>query len=293
MKTLTNKAIPFKITKSANDALLVQVDEGPYFYDQLHYHPEIQITAIVKGEGVIYAGNSMTSFAHNSVILIGSCVPHLFRNASPSIEEDTGCRLISLFFDQDSFGDRFFGVTEMSGIKGLLENSNRGIIITGSDGEEIHDIICSSVDHSGEDLIITMLQVLSKIRVADKQYINTELYQLKLNENEGGRLSDVLYYTFEHYAKELKIEQIAQIANLSRSQFSTFFKLHTNKTYIQFLNEVRIENACRLLKEPRYTVEQAAYEVGFKNMSNFARQFRKVKGSTASAYRKQWTQVLK
>lgn len=101
-------------------------------------------------------------------------------------------------------------------------------------------------------------------------------------------MNEVLDYTFQHFKQEITIEQIAKIAFLSRSQFSSFFKLHTGKTYIKFVNELRIENACILLKNNTYTIEQICYEVGFKNVSNFTRHFKKNKGVTPSQYRKSW-----
>lgn len=282
-------AIPFRISKSAHHALLVQEDVGDYFYDKLHYHPEFQITAIVQGEGLLYAGNSTISFEPKSVFLIGSNVPHLLKNSSEYYGNPSpGCKGFSLFFDQFSFGERFFEISELSAIKRLLEDSSRAIKVVGNDGAIIHDMICKAQNCKDEQLVILFLQILSKLCKCKKEYINLEQYQLRLNENEGGRLNDVLDFTFANYSEEITIEQIAQIASLSRSQFSTFFKLHTSKTYIQFLRELRIENACMMLKSPMHTIEQVAYAVGFKNISNFVRQFKKVKLKTPSQYRKDW-----
>ncbi len=285
MKNKLNKAIPFKIQKSKNHALLVQVDEGPYFYDQLHYHPEFQITAIIKGEGLFYAGNNMSDFTDTEVLMIGANVPHLLKNSIGVNQEVKG---ISLFFDDFSFGRHFFDINELSNIKSLLLDSNRVIKITGDLKAVINNKILSTVSLEKEQLIITFLEILSLIYQADKTYINEQQYQLLLNENEGGRLNEVLAYTFKHVKQEITIEQVAKIAYLSRSQFSSFFKLHTGKTYIQFLNELRIENACILLRNGNFTIEQICYEVGFQNVSNFVRQFKKVKNVTPSNYRKAW-----
>ena len=101
MNKKLNKPIPFKIQKSKNHALLVQVDEGTYFYDRLHYHPEFQITAIVKGEGLFYAGNTMSTFIPMDVFMIGANIPHLLKN---SINPQQNIKGISLFFDNFSFG---------------------------------------------------------------------------------------------------------------------------------------------------------------------------------------------
>lgn len=292
MMSITNrkKPIPFKIQKSHDHALLVQVDEAPYFYDQLHYHPEFQITTIVRGDGVFYAGNNMSAFTPKEVFIIGPNVPHLLKNAPINAPADTSnVKGISLFFDKFSFGKQFFEIKELSAIKSLLQTCNRVIQIKGALKAAIYQKIIATPTLEKEQLIITFLEVLSLINQAEKNYLNSEQYSLILNENEGGRLNDVLDYTFKNVHEEITIEQVAKIAFLSRSQFSYFFKLHTGKTYIQFLSELRIENACVLLRNANYTIEQICYEVGFKNVSNFVRHFKKIKRCTPSNYRKLWS----
>lgn len=283
------KPISFKIQKSQDHALLVQIDKGAAFYKQLHYHPEFQITAIVRGGGVLYGGNSMTVFAETSVFLIGANVPHLLESTPVStIQEEEGIKGVSLFFDEFSFGKQFFEIREMIRLKSLLNTSSQVIEIKGNLKKDIYDKIISTPELTNEQLVITFLEILSLIYQAEKSYLNNEQYVLMLNENEGGRLNEVLAYTFKNYHQEITIDQIAQIALLSRSQFSYFFKLHTDKTYIQFLNELRVENACISLKNTNFTIERICYEVGFKNISNFVRHFKKIKKITPSSYRKSW-----
>ncbi|GJM31212.1 MAG: AraC family transcriptional regulator [Saprospiraceae bacterium] len=287
MRHKLNKAIPFKIQKSQDHAILVQVDKEAYFYDKLHYHPEIQITAIVRGEGIFYAGNSMTTFSEMEVFIIGADIPHLLKNHRAYYDEKSpGVEGISLFFDKFSFGKKFFDLKELAEIKTLLLTSNRVIKITGASKEAIYQKIIATTSKNSDDLIIAFLQILSLIKKAEKEYLNNEQYQLTLDEADGSRLNEVLNYTFKHFKENITIEQVIHIAHLSRSQFSKFFKLHTRKTYIQFLNELRIENACVLLTNTAYTIEQICYETGFKNVSNFVRQFKKIKNTTPSDFRK-------
>lgn len=284
-----SKPIPFKIQKSKNHALLIQIDEADAFYNQLHYHPEFQITAIVRGTGVFYAGNNMSAFEPGEVLLIGSNIPHLLKNSPTlSTQKEQGVKGISLFFDEFSFGKQFFEIREMVAIKSLLRESNRVLKISGELKKAIYHKIISTPTLHNEQLVITFLEILALINQSTKTYLNNEQYMLMLNEDEGGRLNEVLDFTFKNFNREITIEQITQIAHLSRSQFSYFFKLHTGKTYIQFLNELRIENACISLRNTTFTIEQICYEVGFKNVSNFVRQFKKIKNSTPSKYRKLW-----
>ncbi len=284
--TQRNKPIPFKIQKSKNHALLVQVDEMPFFYNLLHYHPEFQITAIERGQGFFYAGNGMSDFKEMDIFFIGPNVPHLLKCPEPYYRDNSpGVKGISLFFDELSFGKHFFDIKEMYSLKTFLSTSKRVIKVSGALEQALFDNIASTPYLQNEQLIITFLEILSQGLKAHKTYINNHPYNLTLSTDEGSRLNLVLEHTFKRLTEPITIEQISGIASLSRSQFSSFFKKHTGKTYIQFLNELRIENACILLKNHKYTIEQVCYEVGFQNVSNFIRQFKSVKTVTPSKYR--------
>ena len=284
-----SRPIPFKIPKSENQALLVQVDEAPYFYNQLHYHPEVQLIAIVKGEGIFYGGNTMSAFSQKDVFIVGANVPHLLKCSNIYYTDSSlGVKGVSLFFDELAFGRSFFELKEMQFAKALIQASRQVIKVTGTAGEEIFNKITSTTSVQNEKLIITFLEILLLLHQSKKEYLNSEQYNPILDKQEGGRLNDVLDFTFQNFYKEITIEQIAKIAFLSRSQFSYFFKLHTGKTYIQFLNALRIENACNLLKNEQLTIEHICFEVGFQNVSNFIRHFKKIKGVTPSQYRKSW-----
>lgn len=282
-----NRPVPFKIPKTRLHTLRVQVDKAPSFYGKLHHHPEYQITAIIKGEGIFYAGNQMIAFGPGDVLAIGSDVPHLFKNSN-ACSNAGGIESLSLFFDDQSFGPHFFTLPEMEGIKQLLQNSNRVIRILGHSRKSVHKHILSIGPLQEEALVIAFLTTLSMINSGEKEFLNSQQYQLSLNEEEGGKMNDILDHTFRHFNENIRIEEVAGIAHLSRSQFSKFFKLHTGKTYIQFLNELRIERACTLLVKTDHAIEQVCYEVGFHNVSNFVRQFKKVKLATPSDYRKSW-----
>ncbi|MCH2083108.1 MAG: AraC family transcriptional regulator [Saprospiraceae bacterium] len=280
------KPIPFKVPKSRQYSLRIQVDDGPHFYDQLHYHPEYQITAIQQGKGILYAGNGMVHFQEGDIFMIGANVPHLLKNAPVYFSETSPeVYAISLFFDEYSFGQGFFEIHELQKIKQLLADSKRVIKVTHA---TILDNLLQIQKRVAEAIIIQFLQILSDLSETSKKFINSDYYQLSIHESVGQRLNDIIRYSFEHLQETIRIEEVAEVAHLSRSQFSRYFKLHTGKTFIQFLNELRVESACNLLLHEHYTIEQICYEVGFQNLSNFNRQFRKSKGLTPSAYRKSY-----
>lgn len=280
-------AIPFRISKSQQSSLRVQIDEGQHFYDHLHYHPEFQITAIKKGGGILYHGSDMIRFKPGDVFILGSNIPHLMKSSkNPFLEKSNGVYSVSLFFDRNTFGNQFFNIPELTNIGSMLQNCKRGACLSGSLSKKVHNQILKMSDVREEDLIIKFLKILSAIRKTNKRFINSSIYKFSTEEEDGHRLNKIINFTFNHIDSNIRIDDVAQIANLSRSQFSRYFKLHTRKTYIEFLNELRIESACSLLLDQRNTIEAICYDVGYSNLSNFNRQFKKLKGVTPSVYRR-------
>ena len=88
-----------------------------------------------------------------------------------------------------------------------------------------------------------------------------------------------------NYKKEISLEEIASIANMSATSFCRYFKLMTNKTFFEFLTEIRISHVCRALVEDKLPTEVICFESGFHNVSNFYRHFKRVTGLTPHEYK--------
>ncbi len=285
------KPLPFKIPKTTSSSFRIQVDEGPHFYDRLHYHPEWQLSFIQQGEGVLYLGHSFQRFSPGSIFLVGSNVPHLlqcdagyYKTASP------GVYAISLFFHQSSFGEGFFQLPELKAIADLLEAAQRGIFLTEHASLEAKIVDCLALQ--GVALFRQFLDIFDELSTYPKlQYLNEQHRPIVLKEVDGHRLNEVFQYTFRHFAEPISLEAIAHLANLSVSQFCRYFKLHTGKTYVDFLNELRIEEACKRLAEQDLTIAEVAHLVGFNNLSNFNRQFKRRKGLAPTKFRAQFKSV--
>ncbi|WP_455170242.1 AraC family transcriptional regulator [Aegicerativicinus sediminis] len=280
------KPILFKIPKSSKASILIQVDEERHFYDKLHYHPEFQITLVEKGDGLFFGGVGMGKFAPGDIFFVGQSTPHLLKSSKRYYQENSsGVKSISVFFNYNSFGDSFFELPEMRQLKKLLEITSR--VIKVSEGEQLRvgRLIQRMLDLKEHDRIIGLMEILRDIANSEVSYINSEVVTYQLKEQGIKRLDSVLNYTFTHYSETIHIDQIADLANLSRSQFSRYFKERTGKSYMAFLNEVRIENACSMLLDSQSTIEAISYDVGFQNLSNFNRQFKKIKNLTPSAFR--------
>lgn len=277
------KVLPFEIPKTKNLGLIYQEDKEDLFYDKLHQHEEIQLCYIVKGEGTLIIGDTINDYKSGDVLVIGSNLPHVFKSDTSTIEESF---MISLFFTKNSFGKGFFALDDFKELKPFLKKSRAGFKVL-SNQQKIQKQFLSLQTASNLERFIGFFEILKLIKKSKTQTLAAFVYPKKYTDNEGKRMRNVMDYTIHHYDKNIDLDEIANKANMTPNAFCRYFKQRTNKTYFSFLNELRVENACKLLVGNKgLSVSEIAYLCGFKNLSNFNRKFKEVKNTTPSKYRK-------
>jgi AraC-like DNA-binding protein len=281
------KALPFKIPKTAESSIRVQVDRQPFFYDTLHQHPETQISLIVSGTGTIFQGEYIGDYRPGDVFVIGANVPHVLRSDASHYEQtNPTSHAISVFFDEESFGKSFFDLPELSELKIQLHQSIRGIRLLDSTRKLVGQAIMAMTEMSGLTSIIALLSILNSIAKSKKlRYLSKEFTPYAINEHEGIRLNEIFQFTINQHHRLIKLEEVAGMANMTTSAFCRYFKHRTRKTYISFLNEVRIAQACKLLLNEDLTIAQICYQCGFSNLSHFNRVFKQLNEVSPKIYR--------
>ena len=158
------KALPFRIPKNSQQSFRIQIDQETYFYDRLHYHPEWQISYIIKGSGTLFIGDSIHRFGPGDVFIIGSNLPHLLKSDDQYYREDSpGTYAVSLFFDQDSFGQGFFKLPELSTVKAFLESSSRGISFLTPGLDRLQEQINTVGNYSDFQRLLCLFDILNKL----------------------------------------------------------------------------------------------------------------------------------
>ncbi|WP_299046844.1 AraC family transcriptional regulator [uncultured Polaribacter sp.] len=277
------KVYPFKIPKPENNALIYQEDIELVFYDKLHQHDEIQISFIAKGNGTLLVGDNISSYIENDIFIIGSNLPHAFKSDKYS---QTTSKMLSLFFTESSFGNNFFGLNEFTELNRFFTESIQGLVIK-NNKTEIIERFKKLKKASKLERFILLLEILKHIANSKSETLSRFVYDKTYSDIEGKRMRNVFDYTIENASNTIDLNTIASVANMTKNAFCKYFKKRTNKTYISFLIELRIENACKLLKNNRdLSVNEIAYQTGFNNISNFNRKFKKIKKVTPLLYRK-------
>ncbi len=278
------KVLPFKIPKPEKEALVYQEDRERIFYNQLHQHEEIQISYLQNGRGSLILGDAITDYKEGDVLIIGEHVPHVFKSDPNASSKSV---MLTLFFAKNSFGKEFFNLTDLKNLKDFFEASRFGIKLVDSQ-KLVYKKFKKVRDQNRIKRIASLLEILDILIHAEKAPISSFVYKKAYTENEGKRMNAVFQYAMEHYKEPITLDVISSKANMSRNAFCRYFKKRTNKTFFQFLIEIRIEQACKmLLRSEELSVSSISELCGFQNIANFNRKFKKLKGLTPTQYRTQ------
>ena len=277
------KALPFKIPQGGENSIHVDHERLQQFYPHYHFHEEIQLTFIIKGHGMAYIGDQIVEFSEGEIFLLGQKLPHVFKATE---QLNSGIESISIFFEANFLGESFLQIPESSAIRKLFIDSKRGMRISEAIVPPVQNQIINISRESGFKRLILLLEVLQLISSEQNEFITGPDYHRPRRQTDGEKITNVFNYLTTNYANDISLAEVADVAHMSPTAFCRYFKQHTRKSYSTFLNEIRVNQACKLLQEDAEAISQIAYRTGFNNISNFNRQFKKITGYTPSDYQK-------
>lgn len=279
-----------KVSLTPETSFNILQRKGGNFYNQWHFHPEIELIYIRKGRGTRFIGNDVNRFQPDELFLFGSNLAHMWRCDPEYFQE--GSRLKAevtiIYFHHDFLGNGFFNIPELKNIESLLEKAKQGIKISGDAKLQVRELIDNLSNLKGLERIITLLTILEKIANSkEKEYINPIYHPVMIEKSEADRLNKVFQYILEGFQRKITLSEIASVANLSAKAFCRYFKSKTRKTFYDFLLEVRVAHACNLLLEKDMTIYEVCCDSGFNNISNFNRYFKKLMNKTPFEFKKE------
>jgi len=264
-----------------------------YFLKIWHYHPELELVHILKSTGTRFIGDSIQKFKEGEVILIGENLPHMWLNEETYFSEDSEkiSEAIAIHFNRSFMGTEFLNATEMRHIDKLLEESKFGLKFIKLD-QGVKNKITELKSLEGFDRLVQFLKILNDLAKHDNiKRLTSEGFLSSFTKTGNKSLDKAYAYIFKNFTKNISLEEIAEIANMNPSAFSRFFKRMNRKGYKEYVNEIRIGYACKLLTEHEFNITSICYESGFNNISNFNRQFKKITGKSPSVYLKHHTKL--
>jgi len=267
---------------SNDTSFVAETHRTPNFEVPWHQHIEVEMILFKEGAGLSFIGNYVGEFEPGDIFFLGAYLPHTFQKSGDIITS-----AVVVHFREDFWGKEFLQLPESKGIEQLLTTSLQGLKVTGKSKEQLNPLIASLEKERGFKRIITLCECLD-ILSGKEEFITLSTQEVKeVNTKNRERIDRIFQYTMENFREPIQLSAIAGIADMSVPAFCNYFKKSTRKKYIDFLNEVRIGYACKLLTDnTQTTVEGACYDSGFNTLANFNKQFLKVKKMTPSKYRK-------
>lgn len=268
-------------------AVKVKWREMPQFTYPWHFHQEFEILYVIEGSGTRFVADSIVEFQSGDMVLVGSALPHFWRSDEKYF--DSGGKLnvkyIVIQFPNDFLKSEIANYPEYHLIGDLLERASRGVWFRDEFTGKISGKIIKVAKSSGFERIILLQELLQTLaKTNDYKLLAGELYQHDKQNFTNFRLTKVLQFLNTNYQRKIELESVADIANLHPAAFCRFFKEKTGKSLSEYVSDLRIGYACRLIIEGKLSVSQISYESGFNNLSNFNRTFKRHTKMTPTAY---------
>ena len=283
------KAIEQRLPREHDKSFIVFVEKGQFFPCPWHYHPEYELVLVTKSTGRRMVGDHIGYFSEGDLVFIGSMVPHLWINDTKYYKGENAelAEAIVIQFEDGFIGEGFLNIPEMHSFKSLLKLSNQGLAIKGNSRQKISGIMKDMVDMNGMQRLaslFTIFDILTNTR--EYKLLAGPNYQQNLQHNVSDRFNIVTEYIMRNFDRGITLPEIASVANMAVTTFCNFFKEHHRITFVEYLNQVRIGHACKLLNDSKKMVAEIAYESGFNNLANFNRQFKKIKKMSPVEFRR-------
>lgn len=272
------KILQTDITPGNNSCIAVVERDLPVLKVPFHCHPELELVYIKEGQGKRIIGDHIAPFEAGDMVFMGSNLPHKWMG--------DGGKAIVLYFNKDLLGSAFYDLPEAGKIKALFHKAVRGIGITGDTCQVIACQLEQLLQQNGFEKVLGLLAILHQLSCSqDIRLLASENYHIPPSDAGTDRLADVRKYVQEHYSSDISLHTVAGIANLTRPSFCRLFRQRVNKPFVEYLNEVRIANACKYLLDTDLGIAEIAHHCGYKTVSNFNKQFKKITGASPKAYR--------
>ncbi len=262
-----------------------QENQNPFW----HFHPEMELVYVNKGQGKRHIGNHLSYFNNSQLLFIGAYLPH---NGFTDRLTTTGSETL-IQFKNEFLGKHFFDIPEMLKIKALFERSKKGILFGQETKRKLGKKIEKIPEKKGFKQVLYLLQILHEL-AKSKDYIilNADGYAFETAPQDSGKLDSIYKHINENFKQQIPLEEIAGIANMTIPAFCRYFKKVTGKTFTKLVNEYRVVHATKLLSESQMSITDIAFECGFNNFSHFNKLFKEITGKSASKYRSEMTKML-
>jgi AraC-like DNA-binding protein len=274
-------------------AFLARRELVPCLENTWHFHEEYELIYFIKSKGIRYIGNTIGNFEDGEIYLAGPNIPHLYKNEiTPKTngEEMPSVDQIIIHFRADFMGAGFLNLPESAMLCNLMKKTQYVLRFSKVTASLLHNYLIGIAYKEGLSRITDLLRVLDVLSISkDYEMICHGEPIISYSKNDKDRMSKIIHYLNDNYSRKIELGEISDIAHMTPNAFCRFFKKNTNKSFSDYLNELRIGSACKMLIEGDKSISAISGSSGFNSISNFNRRFKRIMGITPGTYKRKYT----
>lgn len=251
----------------------------------LHRHPEFELNFVEHGSGARrIVGDSMEEIGEYDLAFIGAeNLEHVWEQGSCT---STDIREITIQFAPDFFVPDVLAKNQFDSIRKMLKDAEHGLAFSMEVIMRVYpylDGLAHEADRFSQ--FLKFLWIMNELSKGPYKMLATSSFSKSSRNQESRRVTKVKQYMNDHYAEQLRLEDLSSMVGMSPSAFSRFFKMRTGKSLSDYLLDIRLGYAARMLVDSTKNISEICYESGFNNLSNFNRMFKARRGSTPREFR--------
>jgi len=282
------KVLEFTLPIVAHNFIITKEEKQLLFYPHLHRHNEIQLKWIIEGEGTLVAFetnlNAQLAAGVNGVIRQA----HVFKSNQSTGKNKSKNKIhsIDIFFNMETQLAPFFSLPEMERLKAFVHKHQNGFKVPSESVSALSAIILQLKNSKTLDRVLNFI-LLFKLLLSLKHLepLTTSAEIVQVDERDGLRIASIYNFILKNYKEQISLEEVAKLAFMTPQAFCRYFKKHTHNTLVGFVNQVRINEACKQLMENNNdTIATIAYNTGFNSITNFNRVFKSVVKKSPKEY---------
>jgi AraC-like DNA-binding protein len=258
-----------------------------------HYHDNYEISFITEGTGKRIVADSIEEFQPGDLVFIGRNLPHVWMvDVEQFTTNQRKLERVYLQFPREVINSEMLKLPEFRNISNALSLSERGIKVTGETLNEVSEIMLQLPYLGSFERFLQFLKLIDIIgrsenfvQLASKEFVNKQF------SYKNKRIAAIHEYLMRNYQKNIDLVQIASLVNMAEGSVCRFFKMQVGMTIFEYLNQIKIEFACKLLMNKNMSVMDVAFDSGFNNLSHFNKQFKKNTGLTPLEYKQRYNEL--
>jgi len=275
-----------------NDICVVLDSRNNGFDYPIHNHPEVEINLVMGMSGKRIVGDSTEDYYENDLVILGPYLYHKWYGDEELLRQNKPYRVITIQFDAKIFSTSLMMKDSFFSIRKLLKESVRGIQFTGKTLETVTNLMIEMTENKGFDNTISFLKLLDVLsKAAEPRYLSFLEYETNGTISNNNRIQLAYSYIMLHYSNpDFKLSEVAAHVQMSDNTFSHFFQKQSFRSFSDFVIDLRLGKACKLILESDKTISEICYLSGFNNLANFNRLFKKYRRFTPKEFRQKYMQ---